>query len=266
MLHINRSSLRTVDILNLIAASKSALTITEISTALQMPKTSVFDIVYALVNKDYLEMADERLKTFCLGIQAFKVGMAYLEKTDLHQAARPLLEHMMNEAGETTFLAMQKNNQIVYLDKVEAVSSIRTASRLGSTNPMHCTGVGKALLATYPNERVRSIVSSEGMLPKTEYSLPNVEALLADLDRIRKRGYSIDCRESEVEVFCVAAPVYDRTGKALAAMSIAGMASHFIGNDNRICFCGNLVQDTVLRLSRKLGFTGKSLYCDFSNV
>nr|WP_211289582.1 IclR family transcriptional regulator [Sporomusa silvacetica] len=255
--------MRTVDILNLIAESKSALTITEISNFLQMPKTSTFDIVYALISKGFLEVADERLKTFGLGIQAFKVGMAYLEKTDLHQAARPLLEYMMNEAGETTFLAMQKNNQIVYLDKVEASSSIRTASCLGSTNPMHCTGVGKALLAAYPNERVRSIISSEGMLPKTEYSLPNLAALLADLDRIRKRGYSIDCRESEVEVFCVAAPVYDRTGSAVAAMSIAGMASRFIGKEERICFCGNLVRATVLRLSQKLGFTGNSLYSDF---
>lgn len=263
MFLINRSSLRTVEILNLIAESKSALTITEISNFLEMPKTSTFDIVYALVSKGYLEVADERLKTFCLGIQAFKVGMAYLEKTNLHQAARPLLEYMMNKSEETTFLAMQKNNQVVYLDKVEADSSIRTASWLGSTNPMHCTGLGKALLAAYPNERVLTIISSEGMMPKTEYSLPNAEALLADLKRTRKRGYSIDCRESEVEVFCVAAPVYDRTGKAVAAMSIAGMASRFIGNEERIRFCGDLVRDTVLRLSQRLGFTEKSLYYDF---
>jgi len=260
---INRSALRTLDILNLIAESKEAMTITEISNHLQIPKTSVFDIVYSLVDKEYLELADERLKTFELGIRAFKVGMAYLEKTDLHHVAKPMLEYMMKTTKETAFLAIPKDNRIVYLDKVEAPHSIRTASWLGSTNPMHCTGLGKALLAAYSNEQVRSITASEGMLPKTEYSLQKIDDLLRDLAQIRKRGYSIDCRESEFEVFCVAAPIYDRLGKPIAAISLAGMASRFIGNEQHIIACGTVVQETAITLSHKIGFDRKTLYPEF---
>lgn len=262
MFAINRSALRTLDVLNLVATSRQPLTITEISQQLELPKTSTFDIVYSLLDKEYLEVSDGRLKTFQLGIQAFKTGMTYLEKTSLHSAAQAQLEHMMQEAKETAFLAISKDNRIVYLSKVEAPATVRTDSWLGSTNPMHCTGLGKALLAAYSIERVNEIIASEGMLPKTKYSLQTPEQLFNDLERIRKRGYSIDCRESEVEVFCVAAPIYNHLNKPIAAISLAGMASRFIGDQNHIDFCGNLVKRTALTLSGKLGYGGNALYLD----
>lgn len=257
---MNRSALRTLDILDLVAASRQALTITEISQQLQMPKTSAFDIVQSLLAREYLELNDERLKTFKLGMQAFRTGMTYLEKTDLCSAAQPLLEHMMNETKETAFLAICKENRVVYLSKMEALATIRTDSRLGSSNPMHCTGLGKALLASYAKGRVDEIIADQGMLPKTKYSLQTPDQLHADLERIRKRGYSIDCRESEVEVFCVAAPVYDHLGKSVAAISLAGMASRFIGDEERIQACGTLVNRTALQLSRRLGYDKTVLY------
>ena len=259
-MRINRSVVRALDILNLIADRRDLLTITEVSKALDLPKTSVFELVYALVDRGYLEIADQKLKTFRLGMKSFQTGIAYLEKADLCHETHPFLEEMMNATGETVFLVTESNGKVVYLDKVESTASIRTSSTLGSTNPMHCTGVGKALLAAYSNERIKEITDLHGLSAKTAYSITEYEILLADLDLTRERGYSIDNRESELEVFCVAAPVYDSQAIPIAAISIASLASRVLSDPNRVPQLGQLVSSSALTISKRLGFRKDTLF------
>lgn len=257
-MRINKSAARTVDILSLIATKEKPLTITEISKTLAIPKSSTFELVYTLVEKNFLEIEDENLKTLKLGLKLFEVGVSFLDKTDLHREARPLLEDMMAKSGETVFLAVEDKGELVYLDKVETSSSVRTTANLGSRNPMHCTGLGKALLAAYTNERVKEITGGGELLSKTEYTIKHYNDLVIDLDRTRKRGYAIDNRESEREVFCVAAPVYNRSAEPVAAISIASLASKM--NNDRMEKFSKLVVSTALNISRRLGFVGNKLY------
>jgi len=210
------------------------------------------------VEKEYLQVEDENLKTFKLGIKLFQAGTSYLKKMDLNREARPLLEDMMKKSGETVFLAVDVNGMTVYLDKVEGSSSTRTTSVLGSSNPMYCTGLGKALLAAYPEDRVKAITGGGSLKAVTEHTLKYYDDLISDLKEVRKRGYSIDDRENEEDVFCVAAPVYDRTGKPIAAISIASLASKI--NSSRQELFGNLVKTTALEISRRLGYVGAELY------
>lgn len=258
---VNKSALRAIDILNLVSESEDPMTIAKISSSLDIPKSSTFELVYALVNRNYLEIDDEKIKTFKLGIKIFEVGVAYLKNTDLHHESRPILDNLMVESGETVFLVVEDRGNLVYLDKVEGYSNVRTTAALGSRNPMHCTGVGKALLASYSDNRVSEIVESKGFAPKTEYSLKNYDDLIKDLGEIRKRGFSIDDRESELEVFCLAAPIYDSSKKAIAAISIATLYSKM--DDERLEKFSNLVTNAALIISRKLGFIEDKLYFDF---
>ncbi len=257
---VNRSAARAMDILDLIAASADTLTISEIGRSLGIPKSTAFELIHALVGKGYLEIGNDKLKTVKLGIKSFQTGIAYLEKTDFFREVRPLLEGLMARSMETVFLVKEADGQVVYVDKVESTASVKTSSVLGSTNPMHCTGVGKALLATYGEERVAAVVARTGLHAKTVHSITDYGKLKAELAATRNRGYSVDDRESELEIFCVAAPIYDMSGSAVAAISIACPVSRMVGDPQRVRQFGGLVGETALAASRRLGFRGERLF------
>lgn len=255
---MNKSAWRAVKILEYVSKSKKPLTITEISKAMELPKSSTFELLYTLMGEGFLEMESEELKTFRLGIKAFEVGAAFITHTDLHKAARPLIEGLMAKSGETVFLAVEDKGSMVYLDKAESQSSIRTTCVMGSRIPMYCTGLGKALLAAYPADRVKEITGGGDLAPFTPYTLRNYDKLAENLEQIRQRGYSVDNRESEMEIMCVAAPVYDRLNKPIAAISIAGPYSKM--EEKRFLDLSRMVVETALEVSRRLGFLGNQLY------
>jgi DNA-binding IclR family transcriptional regulator len=255
----NKSASRVVDILDFIACERRPVTITEISSTLKIPKSSAFNLLHTLTAKRYLEIDDQNLKTFRLGFKLFQTGVSYLQNTRLHQIAHPMLKELMEESGETVFLAVEDEGKLVFLDSVETSTSIRTTARLGrSTKPMYCSGLGKALLAAYSADRVREIVKKEGFVRITENTVKNLEELLQELDITRKRGYSVDAREGDPDLICVAAPIYDQSYTALAAISIA--TPYFkIDAEKRSQF-GKLIVETAINISRKLGFLGEKTY------
>lgn len=257
---INRSVARALDIIDLIASKNEALTIAEISRILDMPKSTAFDIVYTLVDKGYLEITDQKNKAFQLGLRLFQAGSRYLENTNFYGIAHSMLEAIVKEVNETAFLAVENDGQLVYMDKVESTSSVRTSCEIGSNNPMYHTGLGKAILAAFPEKRVQEIIEISGLAPKTEYTVKTYDALLRDLAEARERGYAIDDREGELEVFCVAAPIYDAQGRPFAAISIASLVSKMEQDPARIEKFGNLIASTALAISKRIGFRGDKLY------
>ncbi|WP_127586737.1 IclR family transcriptional regulator [Paenibacillus koleovorans] len=256
---INKSASRTVDLLSLLSQHKKPMTLTEISSQLKIPKSSTFEIVYTLVEKGFLEVDDDQLKTFKMGMKLFEVGVSFLNHTDLHQISRPLLDELMAKTGDTVFLAVEDNGEIVYLDKVESYSSaIRSNALLGSRNKMYYTGLGKALLASYSNEKVKQIIGSGSLPTRTDRTIKHYEELILELAKIRERGFSIDDRESEPELYCFAAPIYDRSGKAVAAVSVATLYSK-VTPETYAKFSQSIVE-TGLEISKRLGYIGKRLY------
>jgi len=254
----NRSASRVIDILRLISTKDHALTISEISQTLGIPKSSTFEILYTLLEKNIVEIANEDLKTFRLGLGLFEIVLSALAKTDLHREARPLLEMTGSKIGETVFLAVEDQGEMVYLDKVEGPSMLRTTANLGSRMPMHCVALGKALLAAYPKDKVKEIISRRKLVQRTKNTIINYSDLMKELDATRKRGYSIDNQEAAPDVFCVAAPVYDGLGKPVAAVSIATHASKM--KSGRLREFAERIQNTALTISKRLGFQEDRLF------
>ena len=254
----NKAASRVLDILKLISESDEALTITKISKALEIPKSTTYELVYTLLEKRFLEFDNERLKSFRLGLETFKIGSAFLNKADIYHESRSWLEKLMKASGETVFLAVQDRGELVYINKVEGNSMVRTTAILGSRKPMHCTGLGKALLAAYPKESVKNIVGEAALPTITKYTLNHYDDLVLDLEKICKRGYSVDVMESQMDVSCVAAPVYNEESKPIAAISIAGLSSRM--TEDRVSYLSELVIDAALNISRRLGFSKKQLY------
>jgi DNA-binding IclR family transcriptional regulator len=256
---LNKSAARVVDILDLIARENRAMTITEISSELKIPKSSTYNILQTLMSKRYVEIDDEKLKSFKLGFKLFQTGVTYLQFKELHQLAHPLLKEMMEESGETCFLAAEDEGRLVYLDAAETTTAIRTRARLGrSESPMYCSGLGKALLATYPLETVERIVAKDGFLSITKNTIRSREELERDLERTRKRGYAVDNREGNPGLICVAAPIRDGTNEAIAAISIA-TPYYKMDADKKTRF-SSLVKKTAQEISRRLGYLSDDLY------
>jgi DNA-binding IclR family transcriptional regulator len=167
----------------------------------------------------------------------YMIGYKLLELTSglqdrlarLRAAARPHLEAIQEQTGETTNLVVLEGRSVVYIDSVSGTRSVRLITEIGRAIPAHTSGAGKALLAWRSPEELAALLDGVELIAATPHTLTTLEDLQADLARIRERGYATDNEEHEPGVACVATPVLDRSGKAIAAISISGPTTRILG-------------------------------------
>ncbi len=221
----------------------------QLAEELGLNKSTVLRLTGPLLDEHLLDR-DRETGWFRLGHGALRLGQAYLSTLDLRSVAAEHLRRLQREAGETVHLTVWESPGIVYVDKVEDETNVRMASRIGSRAPAYCTATGKAMLAWMPDTEVEAVVDA-GLRPVTSWTISDASRLRADLARIRARGYSIDDRENEPEVRCVAAPIFDHTGEVTAALSVSGLISRMTAA--RVRNLGPVVAQVGLRISRELG-------------
>lgn len=185
-----------------------------------------------------------------IGYFALKLANTLLKRLNIRETASPLLHRLAEQTGETTHLVVRSGLRVVYIDKVESSKTIRIHSDVGTANPMYCTGVGKALLAYSPESIVKQVIE-EGLRPFTKFTLTSEDALREDLEKTRRRGFSIDYEEHESEVRCVGAPVFNHLGEVTAAISISGPKWRM--DDDRLLELGAQVREGALEITRRLG-------------
>lgn len=254
----NRTTSRVAQILELISRSAEPPNLTSISRELDIPKSTASDIVYTLMEARFLEYDHPRLKTFRLGLGFIEPALRWLGKTDLVREARLVLDELLTITGTTVYLAMEDSDEVLYLDKAEGDVGFRYITDIGTRLPMHCTALGKALLAAGPGDELAAKLERMDLKALTAYSLTDLQSLTADLEQTRQRRYAIDDQESVEGVACVAAPIYDAGQSPVAAMSISGPLRTM--TPERIGEFGKLLSSRVLELSRRLGFTGAHLF------
>ena len=257
-MRINNSTARTIEIIKLLAERDTPLTLTEISNTLGIPKTSTYDIVATLMDRNILEYQNSLFKTIQLGLGLFEITLLALGKRDLHRVARPYLDQILERTGETVYLAVENNGEVVYLEKAEGSAAVRYSADLGTRLPLYCTGLGKAILAAYPDEKVREIVAGLSMRSFTPQTITNVMDLHDELAATRLRGYAIDNQEVTEGIFCVAAPIYGTGDKPVAAISIASGSSMM--QDGKMDKLGTIIAEKALVISRKMGFFKETLF------
>lgn len=251
---INRTVKRALDVLELMRNEDRPLTCKEIAQLLDMPQTSAFDITRTLFLEDYLEYAAPASKAYVLGMKCFEIGTGYMKRLNLVQIAQPYTEHLMQLSNSTCFLAGIYKHQIIYLSKIEAPTAVHTSAVLGSRLYMYNTGLGKAILACYSPEKVAEIFAKSEIVATTEHTITDLDALNADLERTRKRGYAIDDREGNMEVYCLAAPIRDHSDQPVAAISVAMLYS--ARTDALVDTLSKALSEDALAISRKLGYKG----------
>lgn len=254
----NKAVTRAMDIINLIALSSRPLTITEVSESLRIPKTSTFEILYTLVEERVLDIADEHIRSFQLGLRLFEISLSALSSTNLLEAARPILHDLNKKTGETVLFAVEDNNEMVFLYKVDGSAFLLVSVKLGTRVPMHCTAIGKAVLAALSEEKIRLYLKKSKIKKITENTLTNFRDLKKDLEETRERGFSIDHQENIDDVVCVGAPIYSYLGSVVAGMSITTQSSKT--DEETVLRLGELVRESAIKISKRLGYGKNTTY------
>lgn len=214
---------RAVAIMELFCEIRPELSLTEISGLMDLHKSTVYSILSTLVQRGYVIKNPESSK-YKLGLKLFELGKLVQDGIELKVVAEPFMKQLVLEHGETTHLVTMDEDEVFYIDKKESPQSIRIISQIGRRLPAHCTGVGKILLAHLPEKKVRQILQKKGLKAFTPNTITDMDKLLEHLQMVLKNGYALDDQEFTEGLKCVAAPVFDYRGRAIAAISISGPA------------------------------------------
>ena len=151
---LNRTALRTVDILKLVSKKPDGITLDQICEQLSIPKTSAYDILTTLVHTGMVHVAREQKQRYTIGLTAYRVGINYTNNMDFIGTIDPVLKAFSKEVGKTVFFGVRSDDSIVYICKFEPENPIITTATVGTKNPIYCTSLGKAILA-YSEEEER---------------------------------------------------------------------------------------------------------------
>lgn len=230
-------------------------TLTDLGLRLGMPPSSAHRILATLQKHGFVEF-DDVSQEWSIGIESFRVGNAYLTRTNVVDAARPVMRRLMEETGETANLAIANDGDVVFVSQVESHNAIRAFFRPGTRGHMHASGIGKALLAEYPKRDVEKILQKKGLPRFTAKTLTVPERLFANLEETHKRGYSFDDDERYDGMRCVAAAIYNVYGEAIAGISVSGPDTRF--PDNKIAELGLKVRRAADEVTALIGGSGKA--------
>ena len=245
---------KTFSILEILLRQGSAMNMTEISKKLDLYPSTTHRILDTLKNWGYVEQ-DSHTQKYQLGLKALELGMAKLHQMDLVREAAPYLKELVNQCNETVHLGVLEKGEVLYLAKEESSQTIRMISYVGKRAPLHCTALGKVLLAYLSIEERKKILGGKVLPRLTENTITDKEELEKELDKVREQGFALDREENEKDVRCIAAPIRDYQGEVIAALSISSPIFRIDKNAQN-----NLKKaliETSEKISKRLGYNGK---------
>jgi len=218
-----RALTRGLRLLEILAAEPAGLALTEITQLAQLSKSSAHRLLQTLIHNGYVsqESSSGRYRP---SLKLLQLGSQLAEQASLASLAHPHLSQIAEFTGETVHLVVLEGDDAVYVAKVESPSPIRMYSKIGMRVPLHCTGVGKAILAHLPEDRLLQLADNGRLQRFTDNTITDPAALRRHLADVRRRGYAIDNGEHEEPVRCIAAPLFARDRRVVGAMSIAAVS------------------------------------------
>ncbi len=245
---------KSLSILEILLQQGSSMNMTELSEKLGFYPSTIHRILDTLKHWGYVEQ-DSHTQKYQLGLKALELGMAKLHQMDLVREATPHLKELVNQCNETVHLGVLEAGEVLYLAKEESSQTIRMISYVGKRAPLHCTSLGKVLLAYLSVEERKKILGEKGLPRLTENTITDKKELEKELGKVREQGFALDRRENEKDVRCIAAPIRNFQGKIIAAISISGPAFRIDVNTR------NNQKKALLEISKKiskrLGYNGK---------
>jgi len=236
---------KSLFILETLLQHSSSMSIMEISKKLKIYPSTIHRVLNTLKYRGYVEQNPVNQK-YRLGLKLVELGMARYHQIDLVKEAHPFLKELVNKCNETVHLGVLEEEEVLYLAKEESSQIIRMCSYIGKRAPVHCTALGKVLLAYLPEGEKKKILGKRELPRLTEKTITDKEELEKELNKVEKQGFALDRGENEKDVRCIAAPIRNFQGKIIAAVSISGPAFRIDVNTR------NNQKEVLLEISKKI--------------
>jgi len=223
-----QSLARALRLLETLAGAEREMTLTELSEILEWPKSTVHGVLTTLRDFRFVDQSPPNGR-YRLGVRLFEYGQKAARNWGIREIAMPAMRKLNAQFGEMVQLATEDAGEVFYLDKIDSTHIIRIVSDIGARLPMHCSGLGKALLAFRPYSEARSILMRNGMRRMTSRTITEPALMEDELNKIRIQGYASDNQEIMEGLCCVAAPIRDKEGVVKYAVSVSGLAERLTG-------------------------------------
>ncbi|WP_092714330.1 HTH-type transcriptional regulator BhcR [Rhizobium multihospitium] len=243
---------RSLKLLELVAEADGAV-LTDLADRSAMAPSTVHRLLTSLAQHGMVAHDDET-GAWTIGVKAFEIGTAYLRFRKLGTISRPFLKRLMEESGETANIAIEEDGDVVFISQAESHAPMRAFFRPGRRGPIHASGIGKAILSTWADSQIEALLAGRSLQHFTDKTRDTLPKLLTDMAEIRSRGWSIDDEEHTLGMRCVAAPIFDEYGEAVAGISISGPAVRL--PDDKVAALGPVVRAAAGELTKAMG--GKS--------
>ncbi len=241
---------RALRLMNALARVPQGLSLSEVAHRVELPTSTAHRLLTTLQNERYVRFDSER-SAWLIGVQAFQVGSAFVRSRDLVVMARPYMRRLMEESGETVNLAIPDRAEVVYLAQVECHKMMRAIAGPGGRAHMHCSGVGKAIMAFMDGNDVNEVIRSRGLTRETAKTISSEDQLRRELETVRTLGYAIDNEENAIGLRCVAGVVFDEHAEPMAGLSVSGPTARM--TDARLPALGTAVARIASDITAELG-------------
>src|SRR5438270_1371038 len=211
---------RGLRLLHLFSESPRGLTAKQVAALSRLPVSTVHRFLANLVTAGFLNRDGEG--THHLGIACFSIGQAAVGQLDIRRLSLPYLRELNQQTRETIHLTVRQGLSAVYVEKLDSPEPLRIHSRIGASVPLHCTAVGKVLLAHLPATELEKIAGQLDLRRFTENTIGSLQELQTELNRVRRDGFACDLEEHELHIRCIAAPIWDHAGAVNASLSVTG--------------------------------------------
>jgi DNA-binding IclR family transcriptional regulator len=223
-----QSLARALRLLEALADSDRELSLTELSDKLEWPKSTIHGILTTLRDYRFVEQSEINGR-YRLGVRLFEFGQKAARNWGIREIALPVMQKLNAQCGEMVQLATEDAGEVFYLEKIDSTHIIRIVSEIGIRLPIHCSGLGKVLLAFRAPTEARRILMRNGMRRMTNKTITDPAEMEVELAKIRKQGFATDNQEIMEGLSCIAAPIRDKDGVVKYAVSISGIAERLTG-------------------------------------
>lgn len=245
-----RSLTRALSILQTLATNSDGMSLTELSEATSLPPSTTHRLLTTLESERFVR-PDANGGLWRIGVAAFFVGSAFSRSRDVLALSRPYLRRLMETSGETANLFVESDAEAVCIGQIESRHAMRALTGIGGRVLLHSSGAGKALLAHMPDRRRLKITRDRVLEKITERTITSGDRLEAVLSDIRKSGFAIDDEEHAMGLRCVAAPVFNEFGDAIAAISVSGPSARI--PVEKLPLLGRMVAKAASEATREFG-------------
>jgi IclR family transcriptional regulator, KDG regulon repressor len=252
---INRSLLKSLDTLEILAQADDGFSLSELSERVGHPISTTHRILSTLAERGYVEQ-DPQTRRYYLGFKILTLQARGIRHRQLTRLAFPHLIQLKQQINTTVNLGVPSQQDVVYLETFAPDTSFAFYSPPGTRMPLYCTAMGKVFLAHFPTLQRREIFDQLDLEPLTPFTIASIADLKAQLQEIFKRGYAIDDQEYTIGVRCLSAPIRDHTGRVIAGASMTVPAEQL--SSAQIEPMAALLVQTCLDISKALGYRGDS--------